>query len=336
MTDGLDTGNTMRERANESRLKLWILLIANRLVATAILALFVFVAFMITMPFLSPSLTSQFTSGDAIETIFSTMIGAIVTATTLTVTIGQVVLSQENGPLGDQRERMSNALDFRTFTKELTGETAPADPSEFLGVLLDESEERARALKTAVSNSSDEQLRNEVDEFVDSLVENAQVVRNQLDGASFGTFEVLSAALNFNYSVKMYQTERIADEHGDSLDEDQRDTLDGLNTALTMYGPAREHVKTLFFQWELINLSQLILYISIPALVLCGVMVAGVEPQTFPGSTLGLDNIAWVVGGAFAVTLLPFLLLTSYILRVVTVAKRTLAIEPLILRDSQQ
>lgn len=42
-----------------------------------------------------------------------------------------------------------------------------------------------------------------------------------------------------------------------------------------------------------------------------------------------------VVGAAFAVTLLPFLLFVSYVLRVLTLAKRTLAIGPLVLRDSK-
>ena len=51
---------------------------------------------------------------------------------------------------------------------------------------------------------------------------------------------------------------------------------------------------------------------------------------------LGVDHIVLVVGGAFAVTLVPFMLLVAYLLRVLVVAKRTLAIEPLILRDSKR
>jgi hypothetical protein len=43
-----------------------------------------------------------------------------------------------------------------------------------------------------------------------------------------------------------------------------------------------------------------------------------------------------VVGGAFTITLVPFLLFVSYLLRILTVAKRTLAIGPLILRESQR
>jgi len=44
--------------------------------------------------------------------------------------------------------------------------------------------------------------------------------------------------------------------------------------------------------------------------------------------TLGLPNLLLIVAGAFTVSVLPFLLLLSYILRIATVAKRTLAIGP--------
>jgi len=81
----------------------------------------------------------------------------------------------------------------------------------------------------------------------------------------------------------------------------------------------------------------MIIYAAIPALVLAGVMLTVVDAGTFPGRTLGVANITWAIGVAFTVTtLLPFLLFASYVLRIVTVAKRTLAIEPLILRDSQR
>ena len=103
-----------------------------------------------------------------------------------------------------------------------------------------------------------------------------------------------------------------------------------------MFGPAREHVKTLYFEWALVTLSQLIIYAAIPALAVAGIMLTVAEPGTFPGSTFGIANITYLVGAAFTVTLVPFLLFASYVSRIVTVAKRTLAIEPLILRESQR
>ncbi|PCR90391.1 hypothetical protein [Natrinema ejinorense] len=338
MTDETDisTANTMRERSGESRIKLWLLLRANRLLVSSVLTSAVFVAFVIAVTVLDPPFSRQLESGDMIETMFSTMITVIVTGTTLVVTIGQLVLTQENGPLGDQRERMASSMDVRDFTEELIGSPSPTDPSEFLRQIIGITAQRTTALRESIGKNDDENLREEVDEFAESVTGNADTVRDQLEGAQFGSFDVVFAALNFNYSWKIFQVERLANEYEESLTEEEHGLLDDLKTALSLFGPAREHIKTLYFQWALIDLSQMILYAAVPALAVAGIMVGIVDAGTFPGSTLGLDHIILVVGGAFAVTLVPFMLFVSYVLRILTIAKRTLAIEPLILRKSQR
>ncbi|MFT4947523.1 MAG: hypothetical protein ACI8TL_001767 [Natronomonas sp.] len=173
MTDetGIGTANTMRERLGESRIKLWMLLRADRLVVSSILTGAVFVAFVIAVAVLHPPLARQIESGDMIDTMFSTMITVIVTGTTLVVTIGQLVLSQENGPLGDQRERMSNSMDFRDFTEELIGSPSPVEPSEFLQQIVGVTAERTTALREATGENDDESLRKEVDAFAESVRE---------------------------------------------------------------------------------------------------------------------------------------------------------------------
>ncbi len=330
------TKNTMRERAGESRLRIWLLLAANRLTVTGALALTVFVLFVALVTVLPPALTPELRTGDTIETMFSTMIGAIITGTTLVVTIGQLVISQENGPLGEQRDRMENAMDFRDYTEELVGSPSPADPSAFLRELVGVAERRAEAVRDGLRDIDSDQLQWEVEQFTDSVAENPEMVRNQLDGAEFGTFDVLFAALNYNYSWKIFQVERLAHDHVEDLGPPEDELLDDLKTALSLFGPAREHIKTLYFEWELVSLSQMILYAAIPALVVAGVMLTVVDGATLPGSTYGIAYMTVVTGAAFTFTLLPFLLFTSYVLRIVTVAKRTLSIEPSILRDSQR
>jgi hypothetical protein len=322
----------MEARADENRLKMILLLEINRVTLAGALCLVVFLCFVFTVTVLDPSFVDKLKDTDTIETIFTTMVSVILTGTTLVVSIGQLVLTQENGPLGDQRDRMANAMDFREFTTEMTGEPAATSPEEFLGQLVDETITRSTALRDELG-ATDIELRDDIDAFVDNIVENARTVNGQMDERAFGSFNVISAALNFNYSWKIGRIERLESEYGDQLTESDRDRLERLKTVLSMFGPAREHVKTLYFQWELISLSQMILYAAIPAVIVAGVMAAIVTPQTVPGTFYGVETITLVVGAAFSVTLLPFLLFVSYILRILTVAKRTLAIEPLILRD---
>jgi hypothetical protein len=268
-----------------------------------------------------------------IETMFTTMISVVVTGTTLVVAIGQLVLTQENGPLGDQRERMANAMDFREFTQELTDEPSPTDPGAFLDALVAATITHSNAVQAELTSGTMNDVEANLDEFADSVINNAQMVSERLEDAEFGSFDVVSAALNFNYGWKIARIKQFQSEHSADLDHKTLEQLDDLRTSLSMFGPAREHVKTLYFQWELIVLSKLILYAAIPAVVVAGVMTAAVTPRTVSGTLYGIEYITLLVGGAFTVTLLPFLLFVVYLLRILTVAKRTLAIEPLILHE---
>ncbi|WP_306053370.1 hypothetical protein [Natronococcus wangiae] len=333
--DQVSTEDTMRERADESRIKLWLLVGANRLVVTGVLSLAFFGLFMLGS-FLDPTLSGLLEQRSVIESLYAQMIGALITGVTLVVTISQLIISQENGPLGEQRTRMSETMDFRGYIQELTAKPAPADPSAFLREIVDATQTRAENLREAVGSTDDGELKDEIDEFVDSITGNAETVREKLDGARFGTFDVVYASMDYNYAWKIFQIERFEDEYRDVLGDEQREAFNELRTSLVMFGPAREHVKTLYFQWELINLSRYILYVAIPALLISGMMLTFVDATTITGSILGVETLLWTVGVTFTVTLVPFFLLTSYIVRIATAAKRTLAIGPLILRDSQR
>ena len=60
-----------------------------------------------------------------------------------------------------------------------------------------------------------------------------------------------------------------------------------------------------------------------------------VGPHTFPGSTLGVDNLSWVAAG-YTVGVAPFIILLSYILRLGTITQWTLSMGPFILQESKR
>ncbi|MFD1514483.1 hypothetical protein [Halomarina rubra] len=334
--EDIGTANTMRERSGETRIKTWLVLDGSRLLITAMLGMLIFGVFVFGGMFYYQYYLTDAQTADTVETVFSTMISAIITGVTLTLTISQIIISQENGPLGDQRTRMSNTMDFREYTREIIGSPTPADPSAFLRALILETKAYAEDLRKSVEDSDSDELRGEVDEFTNSLIGNANAAGDKLEGRKFGSYTVLSAALDFNYGWKIFQVERIANDHQEVISRETKDILEELKTALSMYGPAREHIKTLYFEWELISLSQNILYLSVPALVTAGFVTTYLGGSSLSGVVLGVPVLIWVTAAAFAITSLPFLLLISYIARIATIAKRTLAIGPFILRDSQR
>ena len=327
----LSTDNTLRERTDVNKYWFWLLLEANRWVVAGALASLIFLVFMIWGVMKPVSLHSTMQSSDMVETVFAGLVGAIITGTTLVVTINQLVLSQEIGSLGNQRSRMDVTMDYRQNTDSLLGMTTPADPATYLHALIETSEQRAQTLRDTLSETEHQALYKKVDEYVTDLVENADHARTHLEGRDFGTFDVLSPALDYNYDRKMHDIRRLGMEYEDSLTEEERTAFRNLLEALTMYGPVREYIKDLYIQWALVKLSRAILYAAVIALTTAGGMVVFVDPTTFPGTFLGIESVLWVVSAAFAISALPFLLFTSYILRLATLAKQTLSMGPLIL-----
>ena len=325
------TANRLRRRTDVNRYLFWVLLGANRWAVAGGLALTVFVSFMVFGVLKPILLETMMERSDMVETVFSGLVGAIITSTTLVVSINQLVLSQEIGSLGTQRSRMDTTMDFYQNTDDLFGTVTPANPAAFLRKLIETSEERAEALRDAVADNDSDALRSRVDAYVEDLQGNAKTAYDELDEADFGSFAVVSPALDFNYARKMHDVRRLGEEFEEDLDEAERTAFREMLEAVTMFGPVREYVKVLYIQWALVKLSRTILYASIPALVVAGGMVVFVDPNTFAGSLFGLETMLWVVSAAFTISVTPFLVFTAYIFRLATLAKQTLTVGPLIL-----
>jgi len=174
----------------------------------------------------------------------------------------------------------------------------------------------------------------ELERLLDSTRGNAESVTDRLAGATFGEFEVVRAALDFNYSWKLYTARRVLED--EDCDEATREALQSLVDALSLFGPAREHFKTLYFQSELIDLSRTVLYTSIPSLVVSVSVLAFVDPSDYSGTLLGVDTAVLLVAAGVAVATAPFAVLLAYVLRVATVTGRTLSIGPFILRETER
>jgi len=324
----------LRGRVDGSRAKLWLLLEADRRLLTGLLLAVVF-GTLAGVGSLYPPAEAAVRSSDSVDTLFQALVTATITGVTLVLTLNQLVLSQELGAVGDQRERMDEAMTFRRDAAELVeAPVSPARPAQFLRALVEVSGACAERLRESVSGSGDPERGGEVRAFADSLAESAADVSEALDGARFGDFEVLSAALDFDYSRRTFEARRLRERHGDGLDDAGAAALDRLIELLRLFGPAREHFKTLYFQWELIDLSRRILALSIPSLLVAGSMIAFFDAATYGATVAGTGTLVFVVAAATTVAVAPFMLLLAYVVRIATVAKRTLSIGPFVLRET--
>ncbi|WP_222919833.1 hypothetical protein [Natrinema sp. SYSU A 869] len=335
--DGSQPSDTMAERSADPTWKHQLLLNANRWVVTAGLMAFVFVGLLAAARFSPVSLRALMGVKDPTGTLFQALTTALITGVTLVVTINSLVLSQELGAVEDQRTRLEGALDFREDVEDsIDAPISPPEPSSFLQAVVASSEDRAIDFRDAVSDSQDDELRERVDDFVDNLTTHADSIREDLENAQFGTFDVVKSALDYNYSWKIFRAQRIQNAHADSFTDEAREAYDDLLESLKLFGLAREHFKTLYFQWELINLSRAMMYVAVPSLVVTMSMLLFFDSDAVSGVFFGVDILVWIVVLASTIAVTPFLLLIAFILRVATMAKRTLAIGPFILRESSR
>lgn len=321
-------------RTGESNAWLWVLLDADRVVIAGITAVMIFLA-LVLLSALDPSPMAG-SSGDPIDTVFQGLIGAVITGVSLVVSISQLSLSQELGPVGGQRDRMDSSLGLQDEIERAAGEIESPDPSTYLRLLCVASRKQADALEDAVASSNDELLRERVDRFASRVVENAEGIEGELATARFGEFAVLRAALNYNYSWKIYAARRLQIEHAGSIDETADEALGEMVNTLSLFGPTREYFKTQYVQWELVNLSRAIIYAAIPALVVAIATLFYIDASAVPGTTLGVSDLTWVASASATIAVLPFLILVAYMLRIATISKRTGTTGPFILREAER
>ncbi len=326
--------NTMASRSEQGRGRLWLTLSGNRLLVTLALLVIIYLGVLLVSVLFGGGLTAAIGSGDTIETLLSTLIGGIITGTTLVVTISQLVISQELGALGDQLSRMNNAMEFRKQSAQRLGTAMPTTVAANCRLLLDGIESDARALDAAVSETATPSLAAAVNDYTNEVTEHAAIIQDDLETAEFGTFDVVASLLNFNYAMKLQALEQLEYDHAAELDETATASVERLITGLTRYGAFREHIKTLYFQWELMTLSRLILYVALVALCVVGGSLLFVGTDTITGTIAGIETVLLVTAAVFTVGVSPFALLIAYILRIVTMTRRTLAIGPLVLRTA--
>lgn len=326
----------MRERVGETRLKIWLLISANRWLVTGLILAGTYVALLV-LHVLGPTTSQKLTTTSGVASLFGSMVIAIVTSVTLVLSISQFVLAEEIGTLGEQRERMANEAEFREEIEEIAGiGVSPAEPSRFLRLLIETADTRAKALNEAVTERSSSEQLEEIAQYTDGLIEHSQIVTDDLAGTEFGSFDLLLPVLNYNYSWKVFAARTLRDEYAESLSEEADEAFDDLIEVLRFFGPAREHFKTLYVQWEIINISRGVLYGAMPALAIAGYMMLEFDASLVPGTVFGISTAYLVVSFLYVLTFVPFAVLLAYVLRILTVMKRTLSIGPFILRETEQ
>ncbi|WP_435193779.1 hypothetical protein [Natronomonas sp. EA1] len=325
-------------------LRRWLLLTGNR--RAVVLALLVGV-YLTLLPLgtLAPGeINALLGDRGSVAALLNTLLSGVILLVSVVASIASLVVSQELSPVGRQRERVESTREFRESAEALIDrEVSPAEPAAFLRAMTRAVLERAQRLDDAVAGrtpahpGADEavagDLDAEVEAYLDHAAANTERVNRTLQEADAGTFEVLLAALEYDYAGQLYALRRLRSRHGDQLPEEASEAIAELVDALQFFLAAREYFKSLYFEREFAELAADLLYVSLPAILLVSYAILAVDLQFIDGEIAGVPFILVFAAAAYTVALGPFAVLTAYVLRVATVAKRTLSAGPFIIEE---
>lgn len=303
----------------------WILLEGNRMAVTAALLTFVFGSLVAIGSLWTFEMASVLTETPAIQTILNTLLSGIILLVSIVVSINSIVLSHDITSVGTQESRYEATMTFRKDIARFDqGEQSPTDPTAFLNLMVNVIGERAGALERTIEDT-DEPFANEVRHFAARIADSATSVKTAFTGTPEGAeFGILWLGLELNDGEYMSRLHRLRSHFETTVGDDVAEQLDELEEALQLFAVGQEYFKTLYYTHEISQLSRTLLVISLPAIVVNASAILAINAQILPEFWLfGLPPLLTFVAAVFTFSLSPYIILTAYMLRLATVAKRT-------------
>lgn len=307
----------------------WLLLEGNRIAVTGALLTAVFVAIVAIGSLWTFQMQRVLTETDAVQTLLNTLLSGIILLVSIVSSISAIVLSYDIASVGSQQERIRESVKLRRRIGSLAEtDESPTEPETYLSAMAEVIRQRARKLERA-AEGTDEAFAGEVREYVESISGTVEDLGERLDRVEGAEFGVLWQGLEMRYAGYMDRADDLRMTYRDDITDDVESRLDDLVEAFELFATGKEYFKTLYYSWEISGLSRTLLVISLPAILVTASTILAIDSGLVPDVWLaGLPPQLSFVAAAFTVSLAPYVVLTAYMLRVATVAHRTVAAGP--------
>lgn len=311
------------------RIERWLLVDVSRRLLIASLAVCVFVTTVVVGVFGPASLQQYLLDGTPIADAYIELQPGVITAITIVLAINQLVLSPEFGSIGRQRQRLDDVLSHRRDVEESADViSSPTDPAGFLRTITDGATEHLLQLDEATTDSDDRELRRQLTEFGDAVRHEIEPVSEALEAQQFGHVELFGVAIHFDTTRHVHRIHQLRGTYEQELSDGQSTALDELLATLKQFDVAREYFRTRYLQTQFIRFSRAMLYSGLPALLVAHYSVGIIGPDVLSGTTFGVRNLLWFESGTFTITMLPVLVIISYVARIITLAETSIFIGP--------
>lgn len=261
----------------------------------------------------------------ALTRLFSALAGGNLTLITVVVSINQLILSRELGGPGQIKERIDRMIDYRHAIEETAGaDVSPVDLEGFLDFLMIELRANAEQLRAQDVEGDDHSHL--VESYTETLIRQTESIRTALEDRPSSPFNTLMTILDTDLTEDLYDAERLRKSEADAIPDATAETLEDTYELLAYTGVARQYFKSLYMQRELTQLSQLIIYTGVPAVVLSiltvwlyGHPTGAILPRRLLEATVVLTTMAAIA---------PLAVLGAHLLRITTITRRTASLMP--------
>jgi hypothetical protein len=299
----------------------WFLISGKRRLVTLVLVIFVGASLLsldLVWPF---QFRDLLTEEQTVQGIFRTLLSGVILLVSIVVSINSLVISQELAPIGSQHERVVESWNFRTETAETVGtEVTPAAPAEFLRRLLEAIDEEIDGLTESIEDIEEEQ-REELQTFSDTTTSYVDETGELVKSANDRPFDTRLFSPLYDPSNNLEEARQLRQHH--ALSDEVDTSIEQVIQTLQYFTTAREYFKTIYYKREFSRLSRDLLYTGLPSILWMTYMLLALDAQAFLGTTFGVPNLTLFLTATYVVALLPFLVLTSYILRAAVIAETT-------------
>lgn len=317
-----DTSETLARQGATAAPIRWLLLTGNRLVVAVamilgVAALFVAAGLLDLATVTTPNRVMWYLNGT---------VNGLLTLVPIAVGVNQIVLTHEFGSIKNLYERRQAVGEFRERVEERTDTPVSSPlPAEFFEVILDAIAENAASIRNEYEAAPDSS-GGEVERYAQSVAEEAGASRDRLVETDPGMLDSLIVVLDYDDSVQYYETRRLNASPDTEFSEEVEERLDELEELFDELDAARQYIKTVVIERQLARLSRLLVYTGIPAVAIAALGIF--TYRDVAGVALSHGALVGLAGALVGLTLAPLAILSAYILRVSTIARRTAAFGP--------
>jgi len=293
----------------------------NRLAVTGALLTIVFVSILVIGTLWSFEMAVLLTETSTVEQILTTFLSGIILLVSVVVSINSIFLSQDMTSVDQQRSRVEGVDKFWQRVHELsdTSET-PSNLRSFLELVTTIIDENLDQIADSADQLEDERailaFTEETRQAVDKL---------EWDNDTTTTdFSLLWATLETTYGPLLDEANVLRHRATESDPDSYKQSLDSVIESLQLFAVGRGYFKTMYYTTEVSRFSRVLLIVSLPAIIITSSAILAISASLLPEYwILGLPPLHSFVAATFTVALLPYIVLTSFVLRLSKVARLT-------------